>query len=87
MKLEWIITSGVQWKFVSPMPRCYAIIANQKDYENHKMTSLKNLSSRQAYQAACSLLNNESFSIQQIKRVNKRANTDKKVTLITFHPT
>ena len=85
MKLEWSTLDSDAWKFVSPHPRCYALVTNSLQQDKHKISSLKNLSSQYVYRAACAFLKNQPMSIHQIRRINKMANTKTKVQTIVFN--
>ena len=86
MKLEWTIPSQTEWKFISPFIRCYAIRTNTDLLQKHKISSLKAISSDQAYQTNEALLNKQTITINQLRRVDKQLNTKTQTIPITFHP-
>ena len=86
MKLEWTIPSRTEWKFISPFIRCYAIKTDTNLLQKHKISSLKAISSDQAYEATNALLSKQSFTFNQLRRVDKQLNTKTQNIPITFYP-
>ena len=84
MKIEWHVPANAQWEFVSPMPRYYAIIANNPKYLKHKISSLNKVTTTQTFNAAISLLNKNSVIFEQTRRTKKCINTVTKTTCITM---
>ena len=86
MKLEWTIPSQIQWRLVSPLIRCFAIKSDDPNLDMHKISSLKAISSEQAFETTRALLNKESITVSQSRRIDKVLNTKTHVIPVTFHP-
>jgi hypothetical protein len=85
LKQEFLLTSQDEWKFVSGFTQNYAILTNQKATGIHKASALNRVSTQQAFDASVALLNNEKFSIEQCRRINKMANMNTAVQTFHFH--
>jgi len=73
LKEEFVMTSDLEWKFVSGMTQNYAIITKDVAIGIHKNSAMNHVSTLQSYQAACNMLDNFKFSIPQIRRTCKLA--------------
>ena len=82
LKIEFEFSQDKDWKFVSPMMQNHAIITNDINLTAQKNSHVRYVSSIQAYNYSCKLLDSISISIPQTRRVNKLINT--KVQQQTF---
>ena len=83
LKEEFVFTSESAWKFVSGMIQNYAILTNGVNAGLSKTSALNHISTLQAYDASCAMLNYQSFSIDQTRRTNKLAHL--KTVVQTLH--
>jgi len=76
LKIEFEFSQDKDWKFVSPMMQNHAIITNDINLTAQKNSHVRYVSSIQAYNYSCQLLDSISISIPQTRRVNKLINTN-----------
>jgi hypothetical protein len=62
------------WQFVTGCVQNYCIISNRTNI--HKNSSLSNITSTRSFEASVAMLNRETISIPQERRVDKMCNTD-----------
>ena len=87
LQKEWIVsaTKDGPWQFVSPRPCTYAIALNHpEDKEQCRMSSLSNVSTKQAYNACTRMLDRQPVIFVQERRLNRLVNTETKQMSITF---
>ena len=76
LKLEWEMNSSTGWKFVSPMKMFYSVTAENNDMQGFSKTcAYKGLDNSEAFQVALNKLHHISVYIEQMRRVDKLANT------------
>ena len=92
LKKEWEVSAQQDgpWKFVSPRPCSYAVILDQPDdarvKEQCKMSCLNNLSSKQSFDACSRMLDRQTVTFVQERRVNRLLSTATRQVEITFAP-
>ena len=85
LKEEFKITADQEWQFVSAMTMNYAIVTKDSDFSKHKSSALNGVSTTESYETSLRLLKKQPVKINQIRRVNKILNTDKKDITYVFN--
>ena len=77
LKLEWKILSDADWKFVTPMKMFYSALAlNQGETSSFSKTcAYKGLGSERSFALGLNMLKKEPIQVEQVRRVDKLANT------------
>ena len=84
LKLEWEMLSDCDWKFVTPARMYYSALALNQQSSYQKTCSFKGLGSERSFEVGLKLLNKEPIQVQQIRRVDKLANTKVKPIICKF---
>ena len=78
LKLEWEITSELNWKFVSPYKMFYSVLTKNSNESYQKTCSYKGLGTDESYELSLKLLQKVPTQVNQLRRVDKLCNTEKK---------
>lgn len=86
VKLEWSVGPEDEWKFVSPLVQNWTVLtASATDSGRHKNTCFNKVSTLKSYETSCKLLAKTKCQVEQVRRVNKLAGLETKVTTFTFN--